>query len=71
MMDKVERSNAIVIASHGFAINDAGAGLQAGQCLNDQREAMGEVIARTCTSRSRRPVHGMLAPGLRASSDVA
>jgi hypothetical protein len=45
MTDKVERSNAIVIASHSFAINDAGAGAQAGQCLNDQRETVGEVIA--------------------------
>jgi signal transduction histidine kinase len=56
MTDKVERSNAIVIASHSFAINDAGAGLQAGQCLNDQREAMGEIIAGTAVEPHSRPV---------------
>src|SRR5262245_14451513 len=45
--DKIERGNAVVVAGDSFAIDDAGARAQAGQCLNDQREATGEVIART------------------------
>jgi hypothetical protein len=47
MSDEIERGNAIVIAGDSFAIDNARAGAKAGQCLNDQREAMGEVIART------------------------
>ena len=43
--DEIERGNAVVIAGNSFAIDDAGAGAQACQRLNDQREAVGEVVA--------------------------
>src|SRR6266581_3035906 len=43
--DEIERGNAVVIAGDSFAIDDAGARAQAGQRLDDQREATGEVIA--------------------------
>jgi glucose-6-phosphate dehydrogenase assembly protein OpcA len=43
--DELERGNAAVIASHRFAIDDAGARAQARQRFDDQREAVGEVIA--------------------------
>jgi len=36
-----------------FAIDDAGVRAQAGQCLDDQREAAGEVIARPAVERAR------------------
>src|SRR5262249_22952678 len=45
--DEIERGNAVVIAADSFAIDDARARAQARQRLNDQREAAGEVIART------------------------
>src|SRR6516162_7512253 len=44
---QIERGNAIVIAGDSFAIDDARARAQARQRLDNQREAMGEVIART------------------------
>ena len=45
--DKIERGNTVVIAGDSFAIDDAGARAQAAQRLDNQREAMGEVIAGT------------------------
>src|SRR5262249_52898732 len=45
--NEVERGNAVVIASDSLAVDDAGARAQACQRLDDQREAVGEVIART------------------------
>jgi hypothetical protein len=45
--DEIERGNAVVIAGDGFAIDDAGARAQACQRLDDQREAMEEIVART------------------------
>src|SRR5262249_44046908 len=45
--DEIERGNAVVIAGDSFAIDDAGTRTQACQCLNDQRKAVSEVIART------------------------
>jgi hypothetical protein len=45
--DEIERSNAVVIAGDSFAVDNAGARAQACQCLDDQREAAGEVVART------------------------
>src|SRR5262245_53062871 len=45
--DEIERSNAVVIAGDSFAIDDAGARAQACQCLDDQREAAGEIVAGT------------------------
>jgi hypothetical protein len=33
--DEIERGNAVVITSHGFAIDNAGARAQAGQGLDD------------------------------------
>jgi hypothetical protein len=47
MTDELERGHAVVIASHSFAIDDAGARAQACQRLDDQREATREVVART------------------------
>ena len=32
---------------HSFAVDEAGARAQTGQCLDDQWEAIGQVIART------------------------
>src|SRR6516164_7297856 len=45
--NEIERGNAVVIAGDSFAVDDAGARAQSCQRLDDQREAMGEVIART------------------------
>ena len=42
----IERRDAIVITSDCFPVDDAGARAQAGQCLYDQRETIGEIIAR-------------------------
>ena len=47
MADELERGHAAVIASHRFAIDNAGARAQASQRLDDQREAVGEVVARS------------------------
>jgi hypothetical protein len=45
--DQIERGNAVVIAGDGFAVDDAGARAQVGDCFDDQREAAGEVVAGT------------------------
>src|SRR5215469_6486192 len=45
MADELERGHAVVVASHSFAIDDARARAQARQRLDDQRKAVGEVIA--------------------------
>jgi hypothetical protein len=45
--DEIERRNAVVIAGDSFAVDDAGARAQACQGLDNQREAMGEIIAGT------------------------
>jgi hypothetical protein len=45
--NEIERGNAVVIAGDSFAIDDAGAGAQAGERLDDQRKAAREVIAGT------------------------
>jgi hypothetical protein len=45
--DEIERGNAVVIAGDSFAVDDAGARAQACQYLDNEREATGEVIART------------------------
>ena len=37
--DEIERGDAVVIAGDSFAVDNAGARAQAGQCLDDQREA--------------------------------
>ena len=39
--------NAVVIAGDSFTVDDAGARAQPGERINDQREAMGEIVART------------------------
>ena len=44
--NEIERGNAVVIAGDSLTIDDAGARAQACQRLSDQREAMGEVVAR-------------------------
>jgi hypothetical protein len=41
----IEQSDAVVITGNRLAVDDAGARAQAGQCLDDQREAIGEIIA--------------------------
>jgi hypothetical protein len=43
----VERRHAVLVTGDGLAVDDAGARLQAGQGLNDQREAVGQIVART------------------------
>jgi len=40
----------------GFAVDDAGARAQADQSIHDQREATGEIIARTAVEPHARPV---------------
>src|SRR5215510_14645137 len=45
--DEIERGHAVVIAGNRVAIDDAGARAQACQRVYDQREAAGEVVART------------------------
>jgi len=54
--DEIERGNAVVIASHGFTIDDAGARAQASQRIDDEREAVGEIIAGTAVKPHSRPV---------------
>jgi hypothetical protein len=55
--DAVERGNAVVVAGDDFPVDDAGARAQACQRLDDQREATGEVIARTAIEpHTRAPV---------------
>jgi glucose-6-phosphate dehydrogenase assembly protein OpcA len=44
--DEIERGNAVVIASDRLAVDDAGARAQASQRLDDERKAVGEIIAR-------------------------
>jgi hypothetical protein len=43
----IEQSDAVVITGDRLAVDDAGARAQAGQRLDDQREAIGEIIAGT------------------------
>jgi hypothetical protein len=43
--NEIERRHAVVVASDRLPIDDAGARAQAGQCLDDQREAACEVVA--------------------------
>ena len=43
----IERSDAVVIAANRLPVDDAGARAQSGQRLDDQREAIGEIIAGT------------------------
>src|SRR5262249_21118948 len=45
--DEIERGNAVIIAGNSFSVDDAGARAQAGQRINDQREATGEIITGT------------------------
>src|SRR6516225_10099701 len=54
--DEIERGDAVVIARDRFAVDDAGARAQVRQRLDDQREAMGEVIARTAVEPHLRAV---------------
>ena len=44
--DTIERSDAAVITGDRLAVDDAGARAQASQCLDNGREAIGELIAR-------------------------
>jgi hypothetical protein len=42
----IEAPHAVVAAAHRLAVDDAGARTQAGERLDDQREAVGQVVAR-------------------------
>jgi len=53
---EIERGNAVVIAGDSFAVDDAGTRAQTAQRLDDQREATGEVIARTAIEPHLRAV---------------
>jgi hypothetical protein len=44
--DAVEARDAIVASCHRLAVDDAGARTQPGEALDDEREALGEVVAR-------------------------
>ena len=46
MTDEIERGNAVVIAGDSFPVDDAGARAQARQSHGNQRETVGEIIAR-------------------------
>src|SRR5262249_28241184 len=54
--NEIERGNAIVIAGDSFAVDDAGARAQPGERINDQREAVAEVVARTAVEPHSRAV---------------
>src|SRR5215831_2272319 len=54
--DEIERGNAVVIAGDSLAVDNAGARAQLGERINDQREAAGEVIARTAVEPHSRAV---------------
>src|SRR6516162_3532847 len=54
--NEIERGNTVVIAGDSFAIDDARARAQACQRLNDQREAVREVVPRTAIERHLRAV---------------
>jgi len=43
----IEQSDAVVITGNRLPVDDAGAGAQSGQRLDDQRETIGEIIAGT------------------------
>src|SRR5262245_52505639 len=45
--DTIEGSDAVVITGNGLAVDDAGARAEARQGLDDEREAIGEIVART------------------------
>jgi len=45
--NEIERRHTIVVASHGLAVDNAGARAQPGQRFDDQREATGEIVAWT------------------------
>ena len=54
--NEIERRHAVVVASNRLPIDDAGARAQAGHRLDDQREAAGEVVARTAIKPHLRTV---------------
>jgi hypothetical protein len=54
--DTIERSDAVVITGDCFPVDDAGARAQAGQRLDNQRETIGEIIARATVEPDVRAV---------------
>jgi len=44
--DAIEARDPVVTASHRLAVDDAGARAQSGEGLDDERETLGEVVAR-------------------------
>jgi hypothetical protein len=51
--DTLERCEAVVIARDGFPIDDAGAGAQAGERLDDQRDTAGAALGRSYSEPPR------------------
>ena len=54
--NEIERGNAVVITCDSFAVDNAGARAQACQRIDDQRKAMGEIVARTAVEPHLRAV---------------
>ena len=56
--NEIERGNTVVIAGDSFAVDNAGARAQPGERINDQREAVGEIVAWTAVEPH---LHALLA----------
>jgi hypothetical protein len=54
--DAVEACHAVIVAAHRLAVDDAGARAQAGEGLDNQREAVGQVISRAAIEPHPRAV---------------
>jgi hypothetical protein len=54
----IEGSDAIVITGNRFAVDDAGARAQAGQCFDDQGKTIRKIIARATVESPVRPSSG-------------
>src|SRR5215831_11649602 len=61
--NEIERGNAVVIAGDSLAVDNARARSQARQRLNNQREAAGEIVARTAIEPHLRAVLAGDPPG--------
>jgi len=54
--DEIERRNTAIVACHRFPVDDAGPRAQPGERLDDQREAVGQVIARPAVELHARAI---------------
>src|SRR5262249_43289377 len=54
--NEIERGNAVVMAGDSFAVDNAGARAQAYQRIDDQRKAMGEIVAGTAIESHLRAI---------------